>query len=65
MDNLYYWTVMLSKIFWEVTSMGKGGEGFSCSWYFRILRNSHQDLSIEGSDFILSSLEVGHWVAQT
>ena len=24
-----------------------------------------QDLSNEGSNFILSSLEVGHWVAQT
>ena len=25
MDNIYYWTVMLSKNFWEVTSMGGGG----------------------------------------
>ena len=27
--------------------------------------DSHQDLSNEGSNFILSSLEVGLWVAQT
>ena len=32
---------------------------------FIILKNSHQDLSNEGSNFILISLEVGHWVAQT
>ena len=34
-------------------------------WFFIILKNSGQDLSNEGSNFILSSLEVGHWVAQT
>ena len=28
------------------------------------LKNYSQDLSNEGSNFILSSLEVGHWVAQ-
>ena len=28
--------------------------------FFIILKNSHQDLSNEGSNFILSSLEVGH-----
>ena len=28
-------------------------------------KNSGQDLSNEGSNFILSLLEVGHWVAQT
>ena len=39
--------------------------GFFRSWFFIILKNSHQDLSNEGSNFILSSLEVGHWVAQT
>ena len=32
---------------------------------FLILKNLHQDLSNEGSNFILSALEVGHWVAQT
>ena len=43
------------------------GGGFFGPWIFIILKNSHQDLSneIEGSNFILSSLEVGHWVAQT
>ena len=34
-------------------------------WSFIILKNSHQDISNEGSDFILRSLEAGHWVAQT
>ena len=29
------------------------------------LKNSDQDLSDEGSNFILSLVEVGHWVAQT
>ena len=29
---------------------------------FLNLKNSSQDLSNEGSNFILSSLEVGHWV---
>ena len=32
---------------------------------FSILKNSGQDLSNVGSNFILSSLEVGHWVTQT
>ena len=32
---------------------------------FYNLKNSNQDLSNEGSNFILSSLEVGDWVAQT
>ena len=29
-------------------------------WIFIILKDSHQDLSNEESNFILSSLEVGH-----
>ena len=29
------------------------------------IKNSGQDLSNEGSISILSSLEIGHWVAQT
>ena len=29
------------------------------------LKNTGQDLSNEGSNFILSSLKVGYWVAQT
>ena len=32
---------------------------------FLILKSSHKDLSNERSNFILSLLEVGHWVAQT
>ena len=35
------------------------------TWSFIILKNSHQELSNEGSNFILSSQEVGHWVPQT
>ena len=41
------------------------GGGFFGPWFFIILKNSHQDLSNEGSNNIFSSLEVGHWVAQT
>ena len=41
------------------------GGGFFGSWFFYNLKNSSQDLSNEGSNFISSSLEVGHWVAQT
>ena len=29
------------------------------------LQSSHQDFSIEGSNFFLSQLEVGCWAAQT
>ena len=39
--------------------------GFFGSWLFIILKNSHQGLSNEGSTFILSSLGVDHWFAQT
>ena len=39
--------------------------GFFGPWSFIMLKNSGQDLSNEGSNFILSSLEVGHWAAQT
>ena len=46
------------------TKLHPGG-GFFGPWFFIILKNSHQDLSNEGSNFILSQLEVGHWVAQT
>ena len=34
-------------------------------WFFINFKNSHQDLSNEGSNIILSSLKVGHWAAQT
>ena len=40
------------------------GDGFFGPWPFLTLKSSHQDLSNEGSNFILSPLEVGHWVAQ-
>ena len=39
--------------------------GFFEPWSFIILKNSYQDLSNEGLNFILSSLEVSHWVTQT
>ena len=41
------------------------GVGFFEPWFFIILKNSHQDLSNEGSNFIMGPLEVGNWVAQT
>ena len=41
------------------------GGGFFGPQFFIIFENSHQDLSNEGSNFILNSIEVGHWVAQT
>ena len=41
------------------------GGGFFGLWPFITLKSSHQDLSNEGSNFILSQLEVGHWVART
>ena len=58
------------RIFFEkmTTGGGKKAPQFTprCGpWSFIILKKSHQDLSNEGSNFILSSLEVGHWVAQT
>ena len=62
-----YWTAMLSFCF--QTSGHHGGEylgpklrpgiGFFGPHFFN-LKNSGQDLSNEGSNFILSSLEVGH-----
>ena len=68
---LYRWTehwFFLKKI-----PLGEGSkapklhprDGFFGPWSFIILKYSYQDLSNEGSNFILSSLEVGHWVAQT
>ena len=39
--------------------------GFLDNDFFIILKNSGQDPSNAGSNFNLSSLEVGHWVAQT
>ena len=54
-----YWTAK-SVFFWQVTRPGLlqiTSQGF-------ILKNSGQDLSNEGSNFILGSLEAGHWVTQ-
>ena len=39
---------------------GKHRVGFFGPRIFIFLKNSHQDLSNEGSNFILSSVEVGH-----
>ena len=57
-----------NRLFHEFSYFGpklQPGGGFFGPWFFIILKNSHQDLSNEGSNFILSSLELGHWVAQT
>ena len=50
-------------IFW-ISHLGgqKGDSNYTPGVNFL---DSHQDLSNEGSNFILSPLEVGHWVAQT
>ena len=40
------------------------GSGFFELGFFIIFKDSHQDLSNEGSNFILSSLEAGHRVIQ-
>ena len=68
----YRWTEH-SHFFFEKMSSGGGKKdpqitpqgGFFGPWSFIILKNSHQDLINEGSNFILSSLEVGHWAAPT
>ena len=71
---LYRWTEHLANFSFLDSNWGResgppnstpGGGGFFGPWFFIILKNSHQDLSKEGSNFILSSLEVGHWAAQT
>ena len=63
-----YWTAMSSFLF--LSSDQSGGcylgpklhprGGFFGPWFFIILKNSHQDLSNEGSNFILSSID---WVS--
>ena len=65
-----YWTAKSSFFFWQHEAENLGpklhpGGGFFGPWFFIILQNSGQDLSNEGSNFILGSLEVAHWVAQT
>ena len=59
-----YWAVLRSEIcplrgqIWEPKLHPRGG--FFGPWSFIILKNSHQDISNEGSNFILSSLEIGY-----
>ena len=66
-----YWAVPRSEIFthrgqnWGPKLHPGPGVDFFGPWSFIILKNSHQDLSNEGSNFILSQLKVGHWLAQT
>ena len=70
---LYRWTEHSADLFWKKCPLGEEskapklhpGDGFFEPWSFIILKNSHQDQPNEGSNFILSSLQVGHWVAQT
>ena len=66
---LYRWTEHWADFFEEGKEKRHPklhpGDGDFGSWSFITLKNSHQDLSNEGSNFILSSLEVGQWVAQT
>ena len=63
---LYRWTEHSADFFKMTTGGGKKAPqitprgGFFEPRSFKILKNSHQDLSNEGSNFILSSLEVGH-----
>ena len=67
MDNLH--TGQLSRHFFLTSDQHEGGElgtqitPQGCIFWtmiFIILKKSHQDLSNEGSNFILGSLEVGH-----
>ena len=69
---LYIWTELLSIFLADLPTWGvsvgtklRPGSGFFGPWHFLTLKISHQDLSNEGSNFILSPLEVGHWVVQT
>ena len=68
---LNIWTELLSIFLADLPTWGGNlgpklhpGGGLLGPWFFIILKNSHQDLSNDGSNFILSSLEVGHWGAQ-
>ena len=70
--HLYTEQLSCHLFFWQVYSMRRelGTQITPRGWIFwtmifSILKNSHQDLSNEGSNFILSWLEVGRWVAQT
>ena len=56
-------------IFFQKLPLGEGkwppklhpGGGFFGPWSFITLKNSHQDLSNERSNFTKEFLEVGHW----
>ena len=65
----YIWTELLSIFLADLPTWGISfepklhhGGGFFGPRPLLILKSSHQDLSIEGANFILSPLEVGHWV---
>ena len=58
LDDLPTWDIILGPKLHP-------GDGYFGPWPFLILKSSNQDLSNEGSNFILSPLEVGHWDAQT
>ena len=69
---LNIWTELLSISFSRFSHMKReiGTQITPWGWIFWTiifynLKNSSQDLSNEGSNFILRSLEVGLWVAQT
>ena len=69
---LYIWMELLSIFLddlptWDIILGPKlhPGDGYFGPWPFLILKSSNQDLSNEGSNFILSSVQVGHSVAQT
>ena len=70
--HLYKWTAMSSFFFWQVDSIRRELETqitprgwIFWNMIFYNLKNSIQDLSNEGSNFILILFEVGHWAAQT
>ena len=72
LDHGQLYTGLLSRHFFSVncTRWELGTQITPRGWIFGtmiflILKNSHQGLSNEGSNFILSSVEVGHWVSQT
>ena len=66
---LYRWTEHSADFFWKKYQLGEGNEapklhpggGFFGPWSFITLKNSHQDLSNERSNFTKEFLEVGHW----
>ena len=64
---LYFRAILADLPTWGISlgpKLQPGGRFFGPR-PFLILKSSHQDLPNKGSNFILSQLEVGHWVAQT